>query len=248
MCLSSFFHDNMISKISEMNAIILLVFFIIQLTIADYISAGSGKGKISKLKNPFVSHSKPRFISFDAEEANIDISWDVSIPFISIPLQQKIGEENEKSPKLFNVNTKALTIAGIITGISSLVVPLFSKPIPPPSQSQSHYRIDDGMEWSTMGNTINEMIFSNNYVAPCMQRIVCSIVSAASRTDNPTSTEKIIDGLSSHRWFKDATNGTLIEDAVSVGRDDNRDCTRVYKNCLITPRLLNNLMSQFGIM
>ncbi|XP_015182168.1 PREDICTED: uncharacterized protein LOC107069398 [Polistes dominula] len=232
-----------------MNLTIVLVFFIIQLTMADYISAGSGKGKISKMKNPFVGHSKPKFISFDAEEANIDISWDVSIPFISIPLQEKMDEDNkEKSPKLFNVNTKALTIAGIITGISSLVVPLFSKPVRPPLQSQSHYRTDDGMEWSTMGNTINEMIFSNNYVAPCMQRIVCSIVSTASRTDNPTSTEKIIDGLSSHKWFRDATNGTLIEDAVSVGRDDNRDCTRVYKNCLITPRLLNNLMSQFGIM
>ncbi|XP_047353401.1 uncharacterized protein LOC124950564 [Vespa velutina] len=230
---------------SKMNVIFLLVFLIIQLTTADYISTGFDKGKTSKMKNPFYGHSKPRFISFDSEEGNIDISWDVSIPFISIPLLYK-NEENEHSPTLLNVNTKALTIAGLVTGISSLVAPLFSKPIT--SSSQSHYRTDEGMEWSTMGNTINEIIFSNNYIAPCMQHIVCSIVSAASRADNPTSTEKIIDGLSSHRWFKDATNGTLIQDAISIGRDDNRDCTRVYKNCLITPRLFKSFMNQFGIM
>ncbi|XP_035726739.1 uncharacterized protein LOC118443613 [Vespa mandarinia] len=230
---------------SKMNVTLLLVFLIIQLTTADYISTGFDKGKTSKMKNPFYGHSKPRFISFDSEEGNIDISWDVSIPFISIPLLYK-NEENEHSPTLLSVNTKALTIAGLVTGISSLIAPLFSKPITP--SSQSHYRTDEGMEWSTMGNTINEIIFSNNYIAPCMQHIVCSIVSAASRADNPTSTEKIIDGLSSHRWFKDATNGTLIQDAISIGRDDNRDCTRVYKNCLITPRLFKNFMNQFGIM
>lgn len=51
-----------------------------------------------------------------------------------------------------------------------------------------------------MGNTINEMIFNNNYVVPCMQRIVCSIVSVAANAENPTSTDKIIDGLS--RYYR----------------------------------------------
>lgn len=51
-------------------------------------------------------------------------------------------------------------------------------------------------QWSRMGNTINEIILGNNYVTPCIQRIVCTVVSEASHSDNPTSTDKIIDGLS----------------------------------------------------
>lgn len=57
-----------------MNVTFLLVFLIIQLTTADHTSFGSDKGKTSKMKNPFLGHSKPRFISFDSEEGNIDVS------------------------------------------------------------------------------------------------------------------------------------------------------------------------------
>ncbi|KAK2583652.1 hypothetical protein KPH14_009587 [Odynerus spinipes] len=233
-------------KISTMNAVFVF------LTICFgrfYLSSATshGKGKTSKTPNPFSGLTKPRFISFDSEEGDIDISFDLSIPFITIPWQQKIGE-NGRLPSLLNVNTKGLTIAGLVTGISALVVPFFSKPTS--TSSHSHYRDiggDDTMEWSKVGNAINEMIFSNEYVAPCMQRIVCSVVSTASRSNNPTSTGKIIDGLSSHGWFREATNGTLIQDAVTIGRDSNRDCTQVYKDCLITPRVLKNIMSQVGV-
>lgn len=54
----------------------------------------------------------------------------------------------------------------------------------------------DNGQWLHIGNTINEMMFGNDYVVPCMQRIVCSIVSVAANSENPTSTDKIIDGLS----------------------------------------------------
>lgn len=55
---------------------------------------------------------------------------------------------------------------------------------------------EDNGQWLQMGNTINEIIFGNNYVAPCMQRVVCSIVSVATHTKNQTSADKMIDGLS----------------------------------------------------
>lgn len=57
-----------------MNVTFLLVLIIVQLTTADYASIGSNKGKTSRMKNPFLGHSKPRFISFDSEEGNIDVS------------------------------------------------------------------------------------------------------------------------------------------------------------------------------
>lgn len=47
-----------------------------------------------------------------------------------------------------------------------------------------------------MGDTINDVVFGNTLIAPCIQRVVCSVVSEASHSDNPTSTDKIIDGLS----------------------------------------------------
>lgn len=51
-------------------------------------------------------------------------------------------------------------------------------------------------QWSQMGGMINEIMFSNQYITPCVQRVVCTVVSEASHSDNPTSTDKIIDGLS----------------------------------------------------
>lgn len=50
-------------------------------------------------------------------------------------------------------------------------------------------------QWSWMENTVNEIILGNNDVISCIQRIVCTIVSEASHSDNLTSTHKIIDGL-----------------------------------------------------
>ncbi|OAD56838.1 hypothetical protein WN48_02363 [Eufriesea mexicana] len=180
-------------------------------------------------------------ISFNTEQEKLDIDWSVTIPFISIPLEHKIGENGEVSPWL-NVNTKALGVVGLITTLFSVVTPLFSKTHP-----QYNYRSMDNEQWLQMGDTINEMIFGNNYVAPCMQRVVCSIVSVATQSENPTSADKIIDGLSSHRWFKDVTNGTIIQDAVLTGRKGDHDCAYIYKDCSITPQFLKTIMNEFGI-
>lgn len=52
----------------------------------------------------------------------------------------------------------------------------------------------------------------------------------------------------SHKWFKDVTNGTIIEDAVFAGRRSNHDCAHIYKDCSITPKLLKTMMNEFGIL
>ncbi|XP_071562217.1 LOW QUALITY PROTEIN: uncharacterized protein [Temnothorax nylanderi] len=181
---------------------------------------------------------KSQLISFDTKGGEVEITWDVSVPFFTIPLNH-VSETGEVLP-LLNVNTRGLSIAGVLTAILSLAVPLFSKPGP-----GMQYRSLDS-QWSQMGDTINEIVFSNRYITPCVQRIVCSVVSEASQSDNPTSTDKIIDGLSSHKWFKEFTNGTVIQEAIRVGREGHHDCGRIYKECFVSPKILKSMMGQFG--
>jgi len=54
--------------------------------------------------------------------------------------------------------------------------------------------------------------------------------------------------LRSHRWFKEFTNGTVLQEAVKIGREGHRDCGRVYRECLMTPRVLKSMMVQLGAM
>ncbi|KAL0110071.1 hypothetical protein PUN28_013601 [Cardiocondyla obscurior] len=132
---------------------------------------------------------KSQFISFDTKGGEVEINWDISVPFFTIPLNH-VSETGEVLP-LLNVNARGLSIAGVLTAILTLAVPLLSKQGP---ETQYHRSLDS--QWSQMGDTINEIMFSNRYVTPCIQRIACSIVSEARHSDNPTSTDKIIDGLS----------------------------------------------------
>ncbi|KAG7200196.1 hypothetical protein KM043_000628 [Ampulex compressa] len=211
----------------------ILSFFVLAYRLAE--TDADDRRKMSDIRNNrFSKRHEPRFISFNSGEDKVEINWDVSIPFISIPLKQEIEEGGKVSP-LLNVNTKALGVAGLVVAILAFIVPLFSKTPP-----ESYYRSSAETEWSNVGNMINGLIFSNAYVGPCLQRIVCSMVAGASNAENPSSTEKIIDGLSGHEWFNRATNGTIVQEAVSVAKEGNQDCSRVYKNCLITPRLLKD--------
>ncbi|KZC06226.1 PREDICTED: uncharacterized protein LOC107194936 [Dufourea novaeangliae] len=205
-------------------------------------SKDDGAQKTPRAQNKIFNH-RPNggLISFNSEQEKLRLDWAVTIPFISIPIDYKIGEHGEVPP-LLDVNTKTLGIVGVLTTLASVFPPLFSK-----SHHHMNYRSGDNTQWFEMGNTINDMIFGNNYVAPCIQRIVCSIVSMATHSESPTNTEKIIDGLSSYKWFKDVTNGTIIQDAVNAGRKGNHDCERIYKDCLITPKLFKAMMSEFGI-
>jgi len=50
------------------------------------------------------------------------------VPFFTIPVNH-VSEDGEVLP-LLNVNTKGLSIAGVVTAILTLAVPLLSKPGP----------------------------------------------------------------------------------------------------------------------
>ncbi|KAL6256437.1 hypothetical protein P5V15_012550 [Pogonomyrmex californicus] len=196
-----------------------------------------GDGNARTFTKPF-NGQKSQLISFDTKGGEIEVNWDVSVPFFTIPLNH-VSETGEVSP-LLNVNTKGFSVAGVLTAILTLAVPLLSKPGP-----GVNYRNLDS-QWSQMGDTINEIVFSNRYVTPCVQRIVCSVVSEASHSDNPSSTDKIIDGLSSHKWFKEFTNGTILQEAIKMGREGRHDCGHIYKDCFVTPKIFKSMMAQFG--
>ncbi|XP_020277928.1 uncharacterized protein LOC109851847 [Pseudomyrmex gracilis] len=214
-----------------------VVFLPLALWFARVIGDGDVKPS-AKLNGQFINNHKAQLISFDSKGGEIEINWDVSVPFFTIPLNH-IGENGEVFP-LLNVNTRGLSVAGLLTGILTLAVPLLSKPGP-----GMHYRSIDS-QWSRMGDALNEIMLGNSYITPCVQRIICTMVAEASHSDNPTSTDKIIDGLSSHKWFREFTNGTVLQEAVRMGREE-QDCGRVYKECFVTPRILKSIMMQIGV-
>lgn len=59
----------------------------------------------------------------------LQIDLDLSVPFLSIPLGNTEGGDGPPAP-LLNVNTKAITVAGIMAAVAALIVPLFFKTQP----------------------------------------------------------------------------------------------------------------------
>lgn len=57
--------------------------------------------------------------------------------------------------------------------------------------------MDDTFGLDEVGQAINELVLGNNYVTPCVQRAVCSAMAKVNVAEQPSSAEKIIDGISS---------------------------------------------------
>ncbi|XP_034938374.1 uncharacterized protein [Chelonus insularis] len=182
-----------------------------------------------------------RFLSFDSKDGKIDIDLELSVPFISIPLN---SEDSEEGPKpLANVNLKSIAVAGLVAAITTFVVPLLFK-----SHNMEHrYRRDDVLGLQEAGQAISELLFGNNHITPCLQQFVCIATAKAKKLRNPTSSDKIIDGLTNLGWFKSATNGTAIEEAIKVGRLQHAPCTIVFKGCKIPEDVFQALMDELGI-
>ncbi|XP_026668308.1 uncharacterized protein LOC108623673, partial [Ceratina calcarata] len=205
---------------SSIKSLVTLSLLLCSLSRSSESKDAKDKSSRSQAKT-FGKHPNGGLISFDSGEKQFSIDFTVTIPFITLPLERRIGENGESVSPLLNINSKGLGIVGLLTTLLGITSPLLSK-----THHHYNYRTDSG-QWLEMGS-MNEILFGNNYVVPCVQRVVCSLVSVASHTENPTSMDKIIDGLSSHKWFKDATNGTIVQDAVATGRKGDYDCAHVY--------------------
>ncbi|XP_043272771.1 uncharacterized protein [Venturia canescens] len=147
-------------------------------------------GKLTSGENFESTARKSRFISFNNDGGKIDIDLDLSIPFVSIPLDRDADSDGMPGP-LVNVNAKAIGVAGLMAALTTFIVPLLFK-TPPAGQ---RYRLTDDFGIDRMGNAINEFILGNNYVTPCVERAVCTLVAKTTGSIDPTSTDKIIDGL-----------------------------------------------------
>ncbi|XP_051160933.1 uncharacterized protein LOC127281320 [Leptopilina boulardi] len=184
--------------------------------------------------------SPGRFISFDSNDGKIDIELDLSVPFITLPLNNKDGKSGLPTP-LLSVNTQGIVVMGILLATSAFIVPLFFKPMTvPPKTPGQRFRMDEDLQLWNLGNTVNEALSNNKLVTPCVQRILCSMVTTIKHTDNPTSTDKIIDGVVSHSWFEQFVNGSVLMDAITTGQGSQKDCDATYKSCPVSQQIIAN--------
>ncbi|XP_048507932.1 uncharacterized protein LOC105686174 isoform X1 [Athalia rosae] len=184
--------------------------------------------KSSRNARTFVPFPNSKFVTFNTHGDSLGIDLDLSIPFLSIPLDQGYGAPQS----LVNINAKALTIAGIFTAVSTVIVPLiFDKHHP-----ASNYRSDDARHESwNYGDAVNQIFMGNSYLAPCTKKFICSMVSNACHSKKQkTGMDKIIDGISSLEWFDRMTEGTVIQEAVLAGRKSEGNCNVLYPQCFLS--------------
>lgn len=104
---------------------------------------------------------------------------------------------------------------------------------------------EDYTEWADLFKTVDQVFAKNNlHPASCLQRIVCWLVRNASgkvARGSATSTEKIIDGITTSDWFKRIIDESIFETAVRSGLS-NSSCTKRFHKCKISQRNLEIIL------
>ncbi|XP_044597911.1 uncharacterized protein LOC123274372 isoform X2 [Cotesia glomerata] len=190
---------------------------------------------------PDLLRRKPRFISFNSDKGKIDIDLDLSIPFLSIPLNHEEGSDGPQP--LVNVNLKSVAVAGVLAGVSAFILPLFF--YKPSAEHRTGRNDDFGLK--EMGQAFNELMLGNNYVTPCLQYAVCSAVAKVNHARVLSSSDKIIDGIANLGWFKNATHGTAIQEAIDIGRRSNPECSYLFKGCKMPADTLETMLNELGV-
>ncbi|KAL3285598.1 hypothetical protein HHI36_000127 [Cryptolaemus montrouzieri] len=94
-----------------------------------------------------------------------------------------------------------------------------------------------------------EKILSANNVDPttCMQRLVCSAISHSLvniKKGQATSSDKIIDGVSSSSWLLEQLQGTPMYFAVQDGLDGHQ-CDQIYTKCNLPTNTVESVVDTF---
>ncbi|XP_043484290.1 uncharacterized protein LOC122512476 [Leptopilina heterotoma] len=216
---------------SQKHVIFILLFYFLEPF--DIFKSGNFINSVSGL-----SQKLGRFISFDSNDGKIEVELDLAVPFVSIPFNTKKEKSGLPTP-LLTVNTQGIVVMGILVATSAFIVPLFFKPISTPNTPGQRFRMEEDAQW-TLGNRVNEVLLNNGLVTPCLQRILCSMVTTVKNTDHPTSTDKIIDGVVSHTWFEQFVNGSVLMDAITTGQGSQKDCDAAYKSCPVSQQMIAN--------
>lgn len=196
--------------------------------IPSVAAGGNGTASSRNARTDTYQFMNSKSVTFNSLNDRIGIDLDLTIPFLSIPLDP--GQDTMGS--LININAKALTIAGIFTVVSTLVVPLLTD-----SPALPHYRRDEASDdgWN-YGETMKQVLLGNSYLAPCTKKFICSVVSDANHAKVQSSFDKIIDGISSHEWFDQMAEGSAIHEAVVAGRKSRDNCNAVYSGCFLSKK------------
>ncbi|XP_033217584.1 uncharacterized protein LOC117173232 [Belonocnema kinseyi] len=190
---------------------------------------------------PEIKEKSARLISYDSKLGKIDLEFNVGVPFLSIPLER--SESSRGPSSLLKVNIKGITLLGILFASSAFVIPLLFKPT---SQDSQRYRMDEGSPLGDVGDTVTDFLLRNGYVTPCVQRILCSLVTGVKNSENQTSTGKIIDGIVSNEWLQQYVNGSLIMDFIRRGKGTERDCLS-HKGCPLSEKIIDNSLRALNI-
>ncbi|KAL7297427.1 hypothetical protein TKK_0009805 [Trichogramma kaykai] len=212
----------------------------------------------SLLANAEMHQRKPRFISFNKNSGKVDLALDLSVPFLSIPLDNRNGQSGLSMP-LVNINTKSLAALGILMALSAFVLPLLIKQTTgvdmhngKPAGLHHQYRSDRALEensWSSMiGESLNDVFQRDATATPCMQRIACSAVHSSKKSDDPSNLDKIIEEVSSHRLFNNVTSASM-KNAVDKGRTVSSldECANFFQGCNIDSQDIASLFKIFNI-
>ncbi|XP_023315023.1 uncharacterized protein LOC106652159 [Trichogramma pretiosum] len=212
----------------------------------------------SLLANAEMHQRKPRFISFNKNSGKVDLALDLSVPFLSIPLDNRNGQSGLSMP-LVNINTKSLAALGILMALSAFVLPLLIKQTTgvdmhngKPAGLHHQYRSDRALEensWSSMiSESLNDIFQRDATATPCMQRIACSAVHSSKKSDDPSNLDTIIEEVSSHRLFDNMT-GASMKNAVDKGRTVSSldECANFFQGCNIDSQDIASLFKIFNI-
>ncbi|XP_072929724.1 uncharacterized protein [Epargyreus clarus] len=187
---------------------------------------------------------KSRFIAFDNENSDIQVSLDFTVPFVSIPFKKTIdsvfgGLPGLALPKV-NINPSALAFGATMILATSVLLPLFNKGLGS-YDTDRYYRVLDSENHET--NIFSEL--SSQFLSVsrgCPLRIACWISQRSNNGESGGTVEQIIR----NKLISSIMNSTAIEEAIRNGRK-GYDCSS-YEPCPIREEHLPGLMKNFAIL
>ncbi|XP_045479483.1 uncharacterized protein LOC123684312 [Harmonia axyridis] len=214
---------------------------------ASYDNSSFFAGKVETMGKSAFSSRQSKLISFNTLDDGISVDLDFTVPFITIPVKKSMALAQGS---LINIDLGAIVLAGgLVVGISlfmPLVLAFFSKQKTLPSQWKPGHRSADGKP-ELLSNIIE--LLSTHKIDPttCMQKYICSTVSQSLSNiekGKATSSDKIIDGISSSTWLTEQLHGTSMYFALQSGLNKT-NCEDAYKTCGVPGYLFETTLDTF---
>ncbi|XP_064073964.1 uncharacterized protein LOC135193827 [Vanessa tameamea] len=184
-----------------------------------------------------------RFLSFNAENEDVEVGLDFSIPFIKIPLKKTFNAVAEFgipgfSLSKININPIALVLGGIIIIFISFVAPFVNKVSDWHHLERSSRNDDDINDFHTF--FITDQLVAHSRACP--ERVACW----AGRRNKNTGNMKTWKHIMSNKLLSTMVNTTALQEATLRGIK-GQDCDS-YSPCPIDEKSLPKLMKNFAVL